>query len=67
MIGSNMELGPSMAASAHFTTATGNIPYACDLYAGALLHQHDIVDDIWDRQGMTIRAPQGSGLGVTLR
>ncbi len=67
LIGSNMELGPGIAAGAHFGAATANIAYASDLYAGIQLHTHDIADDVWDRQGMTIAVPMGVGLGVALK
>jgi len=66
VVGSNMELGPGMAAGAHFAASTRGVCYANDLFAGALLHRHDIVGDVWDHAGMTIRAPSGPGLGVEL-
>ena len=64
LVGSNMELGPGMAAGAHLAASTAHVRYASDLFAGNLLHRHDIVEDVWDRQGMTIRVPEGPGLGV---
>jgi len=66
VIGSNMELGPGIAAGAHLAAATANIRYACDLFAGVLLHRHDIVTNVWDHRDMSIKVPEGPGLGVTL-
>ena len=65
VIGSNMELGPGIAANAHVAASTANVTYASDLFAGVFLHRHDLVEDVWDHQGMTIRVPDGPGLGVT--
>ena len=66
IVGSNMELGPGIAAGAHLAASTSHIRYASDLFAGVLLHRHDLVEDMWDHQAMTIKVPEGPGLGVTL-
>jgi o-succinylbenzoate synthase len=66
LVGSNMELGPGIAAGAHLAASTAHVSYASDLFAGVFLHRRDLVDDIWDQQGMTIGVPHGPGLGVTL-
>jgi L-Ala-D/L-Glu epimerase / N-acetyl-D-glutamate racemase len=67
LIGSNLELGPGVAAGVHFGAATAGVSYATDVFTGVQLHTHDIVEDIWDRQGMTIAVPQSVGLGIELR
>lgn len=64
VIGSNMELGPGIAAGAHLAASTAHVTYASDLFAGVLLHRHDLVEDAWDYRGMTIGIPGGPGLGV---
>lgn len=66
LIGSNLELGPGVAAGVHFGAATSGISYATDVFTGVQLHTRDIVENIWNREGMTIAVPQSPGLGVEI-
>lgn len=66
VVGSNMELGPGIAAGIHFAAATACARYANDIFAGAYLHAEEIVSEPWEREGMRLAVPGEPGLGVTL-
>ncbi|MBR1121014.1 hypothetical protein JQ628_05765 [Bradyrhizobium lablabi] len=63
----NLELGPGIAASAHVAASLKNARYATDIFVGGHKHFDDTILEGWGEEGMTIRVPEGHGLGVTVR
>ncbi|WP_271553602.1 MULTISPECIES: mandelate racemase/muconate lactonizing enzyme family protein [unclassified Bradyrhizobium] len=63
----NLELGPGIAASCHVAAVLQNATYATDIFVGGHKHSSDLIREDWDEDGMTIRVPDATGLGVTLR
>jgi len=63
----NLELGHGIAASAHVAASLFGAVYATDIFVGAHKHDSDLIRQDWGEQGMTIRVPDGPGLGVSLR
>jgi len=65
IVGSCLEVGPGIAASAHFAVTCRSAAGASDLTAG--LQHSDGMGAVWfGGRGATIREPVGPGLGVPL-
>ncbi len=67
-VGSNLELGIASAAMAHLAVATAGVgaeEFPCDIL-GPLAYEHDLLAEPIEFSDGAIRAPSGSGLGVTL-
>ncbi|USG65475.1 hypothetical protein NDK47_25780 [Brevibacillus ruminantium] len=67
-VGSNLELGVGIAASAHFVTSHPVVKHPSDFICGAYLHTHDILQtpiQDWVKDGH-IHLPEKPGLGVEI-
>ncbi|WP_010496624.1 mandelate racemase/muconate lactonizing enzyme family protein [Paenibacillus elgii] len=68
-VGSNLELGIGIAASAHFVTGTPVVTYPSDFICGAYLHEHDLLKTPIQQfvaEGH-IRVTAKPGLGIDVR
>lgn len=67
-VGSNLELGPGIAASLHFAASTPAVIHPSDFICGTYVHERDLVTTpLADLvQDGALRLPSGPGLGITI-